>query len=232
MSWPVAELAVRIPRPDCRRSNSGLPLLPPKQCGEAQPIPSIRPQSTKSCHNAFIRVASRSPEANQPSAMQTIRRSPLPLHEYRREGPSRADQSEAYGQRRGNLSRWTTRTHAQWTQKRSRESERRRRKTTSQESNDHHDPGKVTPLRSSQREVDSANTSQVPLSGGFLSRPRYRPNRPFTPACSKVSISLSLPAAPSRHLGPYCISPLPKTSSRLVSMRLIHTSSFRTPPFA
>jgi hypothetical protein len=35
------------------------------------------------------------------------------------------------------------------------------------------------------------------------------------------------------HLGPCCISPLPKDqSSRLVSTRLIHTSSFRTHPFA
>jgi hypothetical protein len=33
------------------------------------------------------------------------------------------------------------------------------------------------------------------------------------------------------HFGPYCISPLPKDqSSPPVSMRLIHTSSFRTPP--
>jgi hypothetical protein len=35
------------------------------------------------------------------------------------------------------------------------------------------------------------------------------------------------------HFGPYCISPLPKDqSSRPVSTRLIHTSSFRTPAFA
>jgi hypothetical protein len=55
--------------------------------------------------------------------------------------------------------------------------------------------------------------------------------RPGNRARSPQNRSAQQSALP--HFGPYCISPLPNDqSSRPVSTRLIHTSSFRTSPFA
>ncbi|MNS75198.1 hypothetical protein D3C72_1087020 [compost metagenome] len=77
-SWPVAELAVRMPTTSPRRAvNQRLATTAASTSAVMpEPTPSISPQATNNCHNSVATVASAMPPAISASAAQTTFRTP------------------------------------------------------------------------------------------------------------------------------------------------------------